>query len=63
MFAVTGGLAAAERRLDLGGFVLPAFVTGVGGGTLRDLILDRGLVFWADEPIYFVLCAGGAYLR
>ncbi len=62
VFAVTGGLAAAEKKLDLGGFVLLAFVTGVGGGTLRDLILNRGLVFWAEEPAYIVLCVSGAVL-
>lgn len=56
VFAVTGGLAAAEKRLDLGGFFLLAFVTGVGGGTLRDLILDRNGVFWADQPAYIVIC-------
>jgi uncharacterized membrane protein YeiH len=61
-FALTGGLAAAEKRLDLGGFFLLAFVTGVGGGTARDLILGRGGVFWADEPAYIVLCLAGAVI-
>jgi uncharacterized membrane protein YeiH len=60
VFALTGGLAAAEKRLDLGGFALLAFLTGVGGGTLRDLILARGVVFWAEEPTYVVLCLLGA---
>jgi uncharacterized membrane protein YeiH len=59
-FALTGGLAAAEKRLDFGGFLLLAFATGVGGGTLRDLILDRGMVFWTDQPAYILLCLAGA---
>lgn len=62
VFGVTGALAAAEKRLDLGGFCLLAFVTGVGGGTTRDLILDRGGVFWADRPLYIVLCIAAAVL-
>lgn len=62
VFASAGGLAAAEKRLDLGGFFLLAFVTGVGGGTMRDLILDRGGVFWADQPAYIVICLVGAMI-
>ena len=37
VFAISGGLAAAQKRLDITGFVLLAFVTAVGGGTMRDL--------------------------
>jgi uncharacterized membrane protein YeiH len=65
VFAVTGALAAAEKRLDIGGFVLLAFATGVGGGALRDVLLDRGVVFWAQDPVYIVVCAlaaGATYL-
>jgi len=60
VFALTGGLAAGEKRLDLGGFFLLAFVTGVGGGTARDLILQRDAVFWIDQPAYIALCLAGA---
>jgi len=60
VFAIAGALAAAEKRLDIGGFFLLAFVTGVGGGTLRDIILGRGEVFWADQPIYILLSMLGA---
>ncbi|MBX3315240.1 MAG: trimeric intracellular cation channel family protein [Phycisphaeraceae bacterium] len=60
VFAIAGGLAAAEKRLDIGGFFLLAFVTGVGGGTLRDIILARGEVFWADQPVYILLSMLGA---
>lgn len=65
VFAVTGALAAAEKRLDIGGFVLLGFVTGVGGGTMRDLLLVRGEVFWASQPVYIVICilaAAATYL-
>ncbi len=60
VFAITGALAAAEKRLDIGGFILLGFVTGVGGGTMRDLLLDRGMVFWAVDPLYILVCAAGA---
>jgi uncharacterized membrane protein YeiH len=40
VFAVSGALAAAEKRLDVLGFLFFGTVTGVGGGTLRDLLLD-----------------------
>ena len=39
LFAVSGALVAAERRLDFVTFVFFAAVTGVGGGTLRDLLI------------------------
>lgn len=60
IFALTGGLAAAEKKLDFGGFFLLAFLTGVGGGTVRDVLLDRTPVFWTDQPIYIALCLAGA---
>ncbi len=49
--AITGCLAAARKRLDLFGAVVFAFLTGVGGGTLRDLLLDVP-VFWIQQPAY-----------
>jgi uncharacterized membrane protein YeiH len=55
VFAMTGCLVAARRRVDIIGFLWLATVTGIGGGTLRDMILDRP-VFWIDQPIYLVLC-------
>jgi uncharacterized membrane protein YeiH len=60
VFGLTGALAAAEKRLDLGGFVLLACVTGVGGGTMRDVLLDRDAVFWAVTPLYLLLCTAAA---
>ena len=52
MFAVSGALEAARKQLDIVGFLFVAAVTGIGGGTLRDVLLDRGPVFWVHEPIY-----------
>ena len=52
VFAVSGALEAARKQLDIVGFLFVAAVTGIGGGTLRDVLLDRGPVFWVHEPIY-----------
>ncbi|MGA1268785.1 MAG: trimeric intracellular cation channel family protein, partial [Gemmobacter sp.] len=45
LFAATGALAASRKELDIVGFVFLATVTGIGGGTVRDLILGVP-VFW-----------------
>ena len=41
VFALTGALAASRSQLDIVGFIFVASLTAVGGGTLRDIILDR----------------------
>ncbi|MEE4277292.1 MAG: TRIC cation channel family protein [Halieaceae bacterium] len=56
VFAASGALAAAEKRLDILGFLFFGTVTGVGGGTLRDLLLDIP-VFWISDTRYLWICA------
>ncbi len=51
VFAVTGVLAAAHRNLDLFAVVVIGVVTAVGGGTLRDMVLDVP-VFWLHDFAY-----------
>ena len=62
VFAVSGALAAGRKRLDLLGVFVLASVTAIGGGTIRDLLLDRHPIFWLAEPQYIVviLVAAGA---
>ena len=55
VFAVSGSMVASRRQMDLIGFGLMASVTGVGGGTLRDVLLDRP-VFWVHDPLPIALC-------
>jgi uncharacterized membrane protein YeiH len=62
VFAATGALAASRKELDMIGFLFLAAVTGIGGGTLRDLILGQAPVFWVREPGYMLVCAGVAVL-
>lgn len=50
--AVGGALAAGRKRLDVVGVVFISFVAAVGGGSLRDLLLDRNPVFWLAQPSY-----------
>lgn len=50
VFALTGGLVASRAQLDLVGFLFLGCLTGVGGGTLRDVILGRDPVFWVADP-------------
>lgn len=55
VFAISGALVAARKGMDLMGFAILATVTGIGGGTLRDLILARP-VFWVAHWEYIVIC-------
>jgi uncharacterized membrane protein YeiH len=62
VFAVSGTLAAGRKSLDLLGVVVIAMVASTGGGTLRDLLLDRHPVFWIAEPTYIVVIVAAALL-
>jgi len=60
VFALTGALAASRKQLDIVGFAFLASITGVGGGTLRDVILGETPVFWITQPAPVVLCIATA---
>lgn len=55
VFAATGALAASRKQLDIIGFLFFAAFTGIGGGTVRDLILGVP-VFWVVNPDYILIC-------
>ena len=61
VFAVSGALLAAERRQTLVTFFFFAVVTGVGGGTLRDLLIGAP-VFWVQTNSYLLVCIGAALM-
>ncbi len=61
VFAISGALLAAEKRLTLVTFIFFAVVTGVGGGTVRDLLIGAP-VFWVQENRYLLICLGAALL-
>lgn len=58
--AMSGALAAGRRSMDIFGVAVIAFVTALGGGTIRDLILGRFPLGWTQHPeyIYLVISAG-----
>jgi uncharacterized membrane protein YeiH len=59
VFSATGALAAARRKHDIVTFAFFGAVTGVGGGTLRDLLIGAP-VFWVTQPTYLAVCAAAA---
>jgi uncharacterized membrane protein YeiH len=56
MLAVSGGLTAARRRMDIFGFAVIGTITGLGGGTVRDLLLGIDPILWVGQPSYIVVC-------
>src|SRR5690606_8397875 len=54
-FAISGALSAMNRRLDLFGIFIIAFVTAIGGGTLRDVLVGSTPVTWMENIIYIYL--------
>jgi len=59
VFAATGALAAAHRRLTFVTLAFFALITGVGGGTIRDLLIGAP-VFWVHDTRVAALCLGVA---
>ena len=51
-FALSGVIEAARKHFDLVGVVMVSFVTAFGGGTLRDVLLDRKPFFWVEQEFW-----------
>lgn len=62
VFALTGALVASRAQLDIIGFSFLAILTAVGGGTVRDVLLDRNPVFWMADPTYLGVAVIAAFL-
>jgi uncharacterized membrane protein YeiH len=56
LFAASGAMAAAARKHDVVTFVFFAAITGLGGGTLRDLLLEQPIA-WIRDPAHLILAA------
>ncbi|HDZ03587.1 hypothetical protein LCGC14_0127690 [marine sediment metagenome] len=54
-FAISGVLVAMDKRLDVFGVLIIAFVTAVGGGTLRDLLIGIKPVGWMNAPMHLLI--------
>lgn len=62
VFALSGALAASRAQLDIVGFMFFAILTAVGGGTIRDLLLDRNPVFWIERPSILLIAGLAAII-
>jgi uncharacterized membrane protein YeiH len=62
VFAVSGVLAAGRKGLDVLGIAVIAVVTAIGGGTLRDLLLDRHPIFWIADTTHLLVILGATAL-
>jgi uncharacterized membrane protein YeiH len=57
--SASGVLKAGFKQFDLFGVIIIAIATGLGGGSLRDMLLDRE-VFWIRDQVYFIASLGSA---
>lgn len=55
VFAVSGSLAAGRKRMDIFGVIVLGLVTALGGGTIRDTLLNSGPVFWVADRSYLLV--------
>lgn len=62
VFAVSGALTAGRKSLDLFGVIVIAVITAIGGGTIRDVLLDKRPIFWIADPTYLLVAVGAASL-
>lgn len=61
-FAISGVMVAMDKRLDMFGVFIIAFVTAVGGGTLRDVLIGSTPVIWLQETVYLFTIIGSVVL-
>jgi uncharacterized membrane protein YeiH len=62
VFAASGALAAGRKGFDLIGVIVISGVTAIGGGTLRDVLLDRHPIFWIADPTQLLVILAAAAL-
>ena len=60
--AILGGIAARAARLDLVGFGILAILSGLGGGIIRDTLLQSGVPVALTDPYYLALAIAGAII-
>jgi uncharacterized membrane protein YeiH len=54
-FAISGALVALDKKLDIFGVIIIAFVTAVGGGMLRDILIDAHPINWIGDLNYLYI--------
>ncbi|CAG36794.1 trimeric intracellular cation channel family protein, partial [Desulfotalea psychrophila] len=61
-FAITGVIAAGKKGMAIFSVVLLGVVTALGGGTLRDVIIDSGPAFWANDLLYLWIAVSASVI-
>ncbi len=61
-FAISGTLTASEKKFDLFGATFIGFITAIGGGTIRDILIGNSPVTWIKDTDYFYLIFGSIIL-
>jgi len=61
VFAITGVLEAGRKGMDIVGVAMVALATALGGGTVRDLLLDRP-IFWVADQVYLLVALAAAFI-
>lgn len=61
-FSIAGAFAAMQKKLDIFGIFIIAFITAMGGGTLRDVLIGDVPVSWLKSPEYSIIIFAGALL-
>ena len=59
--SISGVLKAGFKQFDLFGVIIIAIATGLGGGSLRDMLLDRE-VFWIEDQVFFIASLASAII-
>ncbi len=62
VFAISGVLTAIQKKFDIVGTLIIGFVTAIGGGTLRDLLIGRTPVGWLNDRNYFLVIIAGYFI-
>lgn len=57
--SMSGALAAGRRNMDFFGVAVIAFLTALGGGTVRDILLGNFPITWTQHPLYIYITIGG----
>ncbi len=61
-FSISGVMAAIEKKLDIFGVLIIAFVTAIGGGTVRDILLGDLPAKWMTRPEYGIVILASAFV-
>lgn len=61
-FSISGALKAINKKFDPFGILIIGFVTAVGGGTIRDVLITDKTVFWLNESIHLYVIFTGVIL-